>query len=250
MCFFFVVLIGLIVNHQRVGTVSGEVYKKLAFFASFFILVYLISSVLRHAREIELIVSLLTVGGAVLAVFAVIERRSGYNVFNHLQTVLPFLHLNAANVPHVPASQTGRLRVFASAQHSIALGAAFAMLFPLGLYRARHAYARAMALVARRCPPGHGGAFDWFAHGRHHARRRGCGLHLAAGQGDEAPMATVDSCHAHDPLRRTRRTRDRACLILSKRGTDQTATGRTGRQRPPGDSWPCTRRRVQQSARR
>jgi hypothetical protein len=137
MCFLFVVLIGLVVNYQRVGTVSGEVYKKLAFFASFFILVYLISSVLRHAREIELIVGLLTVGGAVLAVFAVIERRSGYNVFNHLQTVLPFLHLDVANIPHLPVAQTGRLRVFASAQHSIALGAAFAMLFPLGLYRAR-----------------------------------------------------------------------------------------------------------------
>jgi len=117
--------------------VSGEVYKKLAFFASFIIVIYLIASVLRHARDIELIVSLLTVGGAILATFAVIERRTNYNVFNHLQTVIPFLRLNPANIPSVPYGQTGRLRVFASAQHSIALGAAFAMLFPLALYRAR-----------------------------------------------------------------------------------------------------------------
>lgn len=138
MCFLFVVLIGLIVNHARVATVSGEVYKKLAFFASFFILVYLISSVIRHAREIELVVALLALGGAVVAIFAVIERRTNYNVFNHLDTVMPFLKLNAANIPvagHFGA--TGRLRVFASAQHSIALGAAFAMLFPLALYKAR-----------------------------------------------------------------------------------------------------------------
>jgi O-antigen ligase len=134
MCFLFVVLIGLVVNYVRVGTVSGEVYKKLAFFASFFILLYLISSVLRHAREIELIVNLLIVGGAILAIFAVIERRTGYNLFNHLQTVIPFLHLNTANVPR---PLPGRFRVFASAQHAIALGAAFAMLFSLAVYRAR-----------------------------------------------------------------------------------------------------------------
>jgi hypothetical protein len=126
-----------VVNANRVSVVSGEVYKKLAFFASFFIVIYLIASVLRHARDIELIVTLLTVGGAILAIFAVIERRTNYNVFNHLQAVLPFLHLNVASIPIVPYGETGRLRVFASAQHSIALGAAFAMLFPLALYRAR-----------------------------------------------------------------------------------------------------------------
>ena len=201
MCFFFVVLIGLIVNHQRVGTVSSEVYKKLAFFASFFILVYLIASVLRHAREIELIVSLLTVGGAVLAVFAVIERRSGYNVFNHLQTVLPFLHLDAANVPSRPAQSNGTTS-------RLCIGSAFDRSWrrirhalPARALPCSYACARAMALVARRWPPCHGGAFDWFAHGRHHACRRAlrCFIWLRAKEMRRL-VATVDSRHAHDPL--------------------------------------------------
>jgi hypothetical protein len=129
-----VILISLLANSDRVGTVSGEVQKSLAFFASFFILFYLIVSVIRRARDIELMVQVLTGGGAVLAFFAVIESRTGYNIFNHLSSVFPFLHLN--EVPFVDP-RGGRLRVFASAQHAIALGALFAILLPLAIYRAR-----------------------------------------------------------------------------------------------------------------
>ncbi len=128
------ILISLLANTHRVGSVSGEVYKALAFFASFLILLYLIVSVVRHRRQIEQLVSILVVTGAILGVFAIIESWTNYNVFNHLSSVVPFLHLNAAAVPIV-LLRGGRLRVFASAQHSIALGAVFAMIFPLVVYR-------------------------------------------------------------------------------------------------------------------
>jgi polysaccharide biosynthesis protein PslJ len=129
------ILISLLANSHRVGTVSGEVYKRLAFFASFFILMYLIIGVIRRWRDVDLIARLLVVFGAILGVFAIIESWTYYNVFNHLSAVVPFLHLQVQNVPTL-ASRGGRLRVFASAQHPIALGALFAMLVPLGAYRA------------------------------------------------------------------------------------------------------------------
>lgn len=130
------ILISLLANSQRVGTVSGEVYKQLAFFASFFVLFYLIVSVVRRARDVALIVQVLAGGGAVVAFFAIIESRTGYNVFDHLSSVMPFLHLNQAAVPK-GLFRGGRLRVFASAEHAIALGALFAMLLPLAVYCAR-----------------------------------------------------------------------------------------------------------------
>jgi hypothetical protein len=128
------IMFSLLANSQRVGTVSGEVYKALAFFASFFVLLYFIVSVLRHKSHIEQLVSILVVSGAILGVFAVFESWTNYNVFNHLSTVAPFLHLDVSAVPHV-LYRGGRLRVFASAQHSIALGAVFAMIAPLAVYR-------------------------------------------------------------------------------------------------------------------
>ncbi len=143
------ILFSLIANSQRVGSVSGEVYKALAFFASFFILVYLIISVVRHKRDIERLVTVLVVSGAILGVFAIIESWTNYNVFNHLSSVVPFLHLNVADIPRA-AVRGGRLRVFATAQHSIALGAVFAMIVPLAVYRVmwrRHWYWWLMTLL-------------------------------------------------------------------------------------------------------
>ena len=69
----------------------------------------------------------------VVAFFALIEWRTGYNVFQHLNSLIPVLHRTAF---HLPLHRSGRLRVYGSAQHPIALGAALIMLFPLALYRA------------------------------------------------------------------------------------------------------------------
>lgn len=122
-------------NHARVSRIESYVVKQLLFILSFFIVVYLIVSVVRRFEDVDFVTRVLTAGGAIVAVFAVIEARTGYDVFNHLESVFPFLHLDVANLPVIP-SRGGRLRVFASAQHPIALGSAMTMLIPFAIYRA------------------------------------------------------------------------------------------------------------------
>jgi len=121
---------------HSVASVQPLVIKKLLFFLSFFVVFYLIASVVRRFADVEFVTRALVGGAAVVAVFALVERNTGYDVFNHLQSVLPFLHLNSHNVPSIP-SRGGRLRVYASAQHPIALGAALAMLVPFAVYLAK-----------------------------------------------------------------------------------------------------------------
>ena len=81
----------------------------------------------------------------VVAVFAIVESRTGVNVFNRLDSVIPYLEL-----PGEPEIQDrgGRYRVFGSAQHPIALGAALAILIPLAAVIARRSRHRAWWLPA------------------------------------------------------------------------------------------------------
>ncbi len=132
------VILSEVVNHTRVATVRSDAIKQLLFLLSFLIVFYLIVSVVRRFEDVDFLARVLTGGGAVVAFFALIEARTGYDVFNHLGTAFPFLHLDVANLPIIP-SRGGRLRVFASAQHPIALGSAMAMLIPFAVYRA-HCY--------------------------------------------------------------------------------------------------------------
>lgn len=144
LCFFFVVLLSLIFNPARVRAVEPDVIKKLMFFASFFIIYYVVASVAGKKRDIDALVAVLIFGGSIVAVAAMIESRTGYNPFDHLRSVVPFLHESAA--PR-PAVRGARLRAYASAQHPIALGAVLVMLIPLALYRA-HALKKPLAWVA------------------------------------------------------------------------------------------------------
>lgn len=132
------VMLSEVMNHARVAAIQSYVIKQLLILLSFFIVVYLIISTVRRFEDVDFVASVLAGGGAVVAFFAVIEAKTSYNVFNHLETVFPFLHLNVANLPVIP-SRGGRLRVFASAQHPIALGSTMAMLIPFAIYRA-HCY--------------------------------------------------------------------------------------------------------------
>jgi polysaccharide biosynthesis protein PslJ len=60
-----------------------------------------------------------------------VEWRTGYNMFNHLDRVVPLL----SSVSDVGALERGdRPRAYASAQHAIALGAALAIVMPLAVY--------------------------------------------------------------------------------------------------------------------
>lgn len=135
--FAFAALGSLVVNPARVAAVEPDVVKELMFFGSFFIVFFLIVSVVRKPRHVDLIVTALVAGGAVVALFAIIEARTGYNPFNHFSGVIPLLE--TLYIPD-PPDRGARLRVYASAQHPIALGAALVMLIPLAHYLARRTH--------------------------------------------------------------------------------------------------------------
>jgi hypothetical protein len=126
------ILGSLLVNPGRVSSVEPEVVKNFMFFVSFFVVLYLFASAVRVEHTLDALVKVLVGGGAVVAVFAVIEARNGYNLFNHLSGFIPLLE--PINVPGSDLQRGARLRVFASAQHPIALGAALVMLIPLAAY--------------------------------------------------------------------------------------------------------------------
>jgi polysaccharide biosynthesis protein PslJ len=131
----------VIFNEARITklNVNTEVTKQLTFFASFVIVFYLIVSVVRTYEQIDRVLKTMVAGGAVVAVFAVIESRTGFNIFDHLNKVVPVLK-PVQDIPVLDTLQRGgKTRVFGSAQGPIALGAAFAFLLPLAVYLATRA---------------------------------------------------------------------------------------------------------------
>ena len=129
----FAVLASLAVNPANVTEEHTQVIKSLTFLLSFLLVLVLIVSVINTREAVDRILKVLVGSGAIVAVFAIIESRTDWNAFNELGRVIPFLKLQ--EVPNIPG-RGARLRVFASAQHSIALSAAMVMLVPLAFYLA------------------------------------------------------------------------------------------------------------------
>ncbi|MGH3004336.1 MAG: O-antigen ligase family protein [Gaiellaceae bacterium] len=113
--------------------VESKVIKELTFLASFLAVLYMIASVARNSRNLDFLLQILVGGGALIALLAIVEARTGLNPFNHL-SVIPFLEsdelLNEQR-------RAGRIRAYGTAQHPIALGAALVVLLPLAVYLAR-----------------------------------------------------------------------------------------------------------------
>jgi polysaccharide biosynthesis protein PslJ len=139
--FVLAVLISVAANSGRVAYlgVGGEVIKKVTFLLSFVIMVYLIVSVVERRRDLEMLIRVLVFGGAIVAVLSLYESRTGINYFDRLHTIFPPLRLERPVILNAgdDGGRGGRLRVFASAEHPIALSAALAMLIPLAIYLAR-----------------------------------------------------------------------------------------------------------------
>jgi O-antigen ligase len=145
------VLVSLAANPGRVAG-APSVNKSLMFFMSYILVFFLIVSTVRRIDEVDFLAKTLVASGAVVAVFAVIEARTGFNVFNHLSRVIPLLHGGEIAGAEFTRVGTGRLRVFGSAEHPIALSAALVMLTPLALYlgrryRQRRWWACALVLI-------------------------------------------------------------------------------------------------------
>lgn len=127
----------LAANPGRLGTsgVSVEAIKSLTFFLSFVLVFYFVVSVVHTPELVERIVKLIVGCGAVVAVLALIEYRTNFNLFNHLGS-LPGLTYHDPKLDISSYARGGRLRVYGSAQHPIALAALLSMLLPLGAYLA------------------------------------------------------------------------------------------------------------------
>lgn len=110
---------------------EGQTLKSVSLLLSLIVVFLLFASTIETFREIERIVIALVLGGTVVAVAALYESRTYYNVFNHLHEWVPVFDRNERDVL---GSRGGSLRVHASAQHPIALGAVLMMLAPFPVY--------------------------------------------------------------------------------------------------------------------
>ena len=137
----------VVANPGAVAAATTNVNKSLMFLLSFVLVFYVIASVIRRLDNIDFLIKALVVGGAVVACAAIVEARTGYNVFNHLSKVLPLLR-DTGDTGGYQRLGTAKLRVFASAEHPIALSAALVMLIPLALYLARRYRQRRWILSA------------------------------------------------------------------------------------------------------
>jgi polysaccharide biosynthesis protein PslJ len=118
-------------NLTRANEASAFVVKQVSFFASYLLVMLFVASVVRPGPQLDRLLKLLVGGGTIVAVSALYEWRTGYNVFNQLGRVLPILHYEDQGAAWVRGSG---VRAMASAQHPIALGAALVMLVPIAVY--------------------------------------------------------------------------------------------------------------------
>jgi hypothetical protein len=122
------------VNHERFASVQSIAIKQVSFLFSFFVVVYVVVSVIGRPQIVDGLVKILVGGGAIVAFLTLYESRAQYNVFDHLQQFVPLLRFDEP--PDVGNDGRG-YRAYASAQHPIALGAAFVMLIPFAVYLIR-----------------------------------------------------------------------------------------------------------------
>jgi hypothetical protein len=133
-----------LLNAEVVNTYSSQAaLKSLSYFLSFLIAFLIICSVVQSLEVIDDIVRVIVLCGVAIAVLALVEGQTRYNLFDHLDRWIPLLRRSGEGALEL---RGGRLRVHASAQHPIALGCALTMTLPLCLYVA----SRATTAVRRR----------------------------------------------------------------------------------------------------
>lgn len=116
--------------------------KSLTYYVGFLAVFALVASTIKTHAAMDTVVRALVVGATIVAASAIYESRSGYNAFDHLAEWIPALVREDRSVFDL---RGGNLRVYASAQHPIALSAALFMIFPLALYLIGRAKTRVRA---------------------------------------------------------------------------------------------------------
>jgi hypothetical protein len=121
------------VNIGRVAPLATAVLKGLTLFLSFIIFFYFISSVVTSVASVVVVTKILVSGVAVVAFFSIVEQRTGFNVFDHVRSVFPFVRFEGS----ITSVRFGLIRAVGSADHPIALGVMFASALPLGVALAK-----------------------------------------------------------------------------------------------------------------
>jgi hypothetical protein len=125
-------VISLAVNYSSFTErlLGTEATKAATYLLTFPIVFVLVASGVRSRADVERCIKAIVLGGAVVAFCAIVETRTGYNVFNHMRSAFPFLQDTGFRSTEV---RNGALRAEASAQHPIALGVALSLCLPLAL---------------------------------------------------------------------------------------------------------------------
>ena len=89
-------LCSVAVNFGRVAPLASAVLKNFTLFLSFILVFYFIASIVSTVSAVVAVTKFIVSGAAVVAVFAVVEQRTAFNVFDHVRTVLPFLQFEGA----------------------------------------------------------------------------------------------------------------------------------------------------------
>ncbi len=131
------VLMSEVANPNRVDLYGSFVAKTLTFFLSFVLVYYIVATQVRRRESIEFLLRFLTLGGAVIGFLAIVERRTHFNAFNHLHTILPFLTYQPNDSSLLYLYRGGSLRVIGPSEQPIALGAMLVMILPISVYLAR-----------------------------------------------------------------------------------------------------------------
>ena len=136
-----------IVNLDDIAAATGDpdaAVKALSYFLSFLIVFVLVTSVIVTREQLDSVVRAVVLGGIIVAGAALYEATFNYNVFDHLHHWLPgFDRLER----EILEERHGQVRVYASAQHPIALGVALLLVVPLGAYLMSRAATRARAAL-------------------------------------------------------------------------------------------------------
>lgn len=128
----FAALASAMANPARVAGLTSFTVKALTFFLSFVLVFYLVATVLRTRRDIDAVVKTLVAGGAIVAVLAIVESRTGFSIFDDLAKFVPVIEPVVAT----ELARGVRLRAYGPAEHPIALSAALVLLVPLAIYLA------------------------------------------------------------------------------------------------------------------
>jgi polysaccharide biosynthesis protein PslJ len=142
-----VVLVSDLANPARVGSTSSYVIKALWLFFTFVLFYYMVVSVVRTRAMVERIITVFVSAGTIVGLAAIVQRRSGYDVFDHLHALLPMFHYVPAAAAAIE-ERGGHLRAFASSGHPIELSTVMAMIIPFAAYLAITRKQRAWWLAA------------------------------------------------------------------------------------------------------